>query len=370
MVKSHLFNVTDSFRVLDLQSSLLFSVFFIDKKFDIKHEDNVSKAKESAAKLIDECKTEALDKIQNGEMNADAAVDFVTECIETSVSRQMEIANEEIAYQAQIRHKMAEHYENYTCADFDMPTTEPLSSHKWNDKGVRRQVDVMLDRPASKIHLVKNFISPEECKAMEEEAQKNLHRATVADGKGGSEVSPNRKAMQAGIVIPWHLEKEANPLTTISRRVYDYVNHVLGMNIKENGQENLMSIQYFGRGKNDTEPDRYTPHCDGDCNGLEFKTGNRMATIVMYCAVPEKGGATNFRNAGIHVVPEQGSATFFSYIDPTKMTMDNKFTEHSGCPVVEGEKKIVTQWVRYGVDDENPWDSFNTLGLKNSEMEY
>jgi hypothetical protein len=28
----------------------------------------------------------------------------------------------------------------------------------------------------------------------------------------------------------------------------------------------------------------------------------------------------------------------------------------------------VTQWVRYGVDTENPWDSFNTLGIKLSEI--
>ncbi len=42
------------------------------------------------------------------------------------------------------------------------------------------------------------------------------------------------------------------------------------------------------------------------------------------------------------------------------MKIDDGFTEHSGCPVIEGEKKIVTQWVRLGVDDENPWDSFNT----------
>ena len=40
--------------------------------------------------------------------------------------------------------------------------------------------------------------------------------------------------------------------------------------------------------------------------------------------------------------------------------MDSGFTEHSGCPVYEGEKKIVTQWIRYGVDNQNPWDSFNT----------
>lgn len=48
--------------------------------------------------------------------------------------------------------------------------------------------------------------------------------------------------------------------------------------------------------------------------------------------------------------------------------MDNGFTEHSGCPVIEGEKKIVTQWVRYGVSEEYPWDSFNTLGISIADM--
>ena len=68
-----------------------------------------------------------------------------------------------------------------------------------------------------------------------------------------------------------------------------------------------------------------------------------------------------------HSKPQMGNAIFFSYIDPVSKVMDTGFTEHSGCPVFEGEKKIVTQWIRYGVDDENPWDSFNTLGIKKSE---
>lgn len=344
-------------------------VIYIKSNFEIEHEDNVQKARASASKMMDECKEKSLRKIKDDKISAEDVVNEFSECIEGSVSKQMEETNEEIAFQAGIRHKIAEHYENHTCADYDLPTTKSLRTEKWFFKGERRMVEVLLDRAASKVHLVKNFISPEECQAMEEAAQKSLHRATVADGKGGSELSPNRKAMQAGIKIPWSKEKENNPLTTISRRVYDYVNHVLGMDIKEHGQEDLMSIQYFGRGDDDKEPDRYTPHCDGDCNGMDFKHGNRMATMVMYCTIPEKGGATNFRNSGIHVVPEAGSATFFSYIDPNTMKMDNKFTEHSGCPVIEGEKKIVTQWVRYGVDMENPWDSYNTLGLKKSEVD-
>lgn len=63
------------------------------------------------------------------------------------------------------------------------------------------------------------------------------------------------------------------------------------------------------------------------------------------------------------------SAVFFSYIDPETKLMDTGFTEHSGCPVFSGEKKIVTQWIRLGVDEENPWDAFNTLGIKYKDIE-
>ena len=76
------------------------------------------------------------------------------------------------------------------------------------------------------------------------------------------------------------------------------------------------------------------------------------------------GGHTNFRHAGVHIQPQVGSALFFSYIDPHSGTQDYGFTSHSGCPVYEGSKKIVTQWVRLGVDTENPHDSFNTLGVQ------
>merc|ERR1712048_826267 len=140
----------------------------------------------------------------------------------------------------------------------------------------------------------------------------------------------------------------------------------------ENGQEDLMAIHYTGRGlhNDDESPDQYMPHCDGDCTGEPHKTGTRMATMVMYCNVADLGGHTNFRNAGVHVKPNKGSAVFFSYIDPETKIMDNGLTEHSGCPVYEGKKEIVTQWIRLGVDDENRWSSFNTLGIKRSEEDY
>eukprot|EP01083_Nonionella_stella_P111619 327535_1 len=124
-----------------------------------------------------------------------------------------------------------------------------------------------------------------------------------------------------------------------------------------------MSIQYFGRGTDDLEPDRYMPHCDGQCDGLKFQEAGRVATMVLYCEAPEKGGATNFKQVGIHVVPEAGAAVFFSYLGSDGRT-DKGLTEHSCCPVLEGSKKIAVQWLRLGVDTKNPWNSYNTLNVK------
>mmetsp|Transcript_19136 Transcript_19136/g.34508 ORF Transcript_19136/g.34508 Transcript_19136/m.34508 type:complete len:463 (+) Transcript_19136:190-1578(+) len=343
-------------------------VLFIREGITVEHSDSKTIALKSASKLLDDCKSIAkrqLSKNENADVDAAASIlEELTVCVQKGIAKEIEMANDEITFQAEIRKKMADSWENYTCADDAVNATEPKKEGA-NWRG--RKVSVMIDRPASKIHTIQNFLSPDECRAVEEAAAPLLHDATVADGSGGSKLSESRKAQQAGIKVHWEKEEEGDLIARLSRRVYDYVNHVLPFDIRENGQEDLMSIQYFGRGPDDETPDRYMPHCDGDCTGLDFKPGNRMATIVMYCDVPEVGGATRFRNSNIHIRPKKYAATFFSYIDPVSMKMDNQFTEHSGCPVVEGEKKIVTQWVRLGVDDRNPWNSFNTLGIKYSD---
>ncbi|GMH85442.1 hypothetical protein TL16_g10233, partial [Triparma laevis f. inornata] len=109
------------------------------------------------------------------------------------------------------------------------------------------------------------------------------------------------------------------------------------------------------------------PHCDGECGGDEYLSGSRVATVVIYCKVPEIGGGTNFAKSNLHIKPEAGMATWFRYVGGVVGETDGGYSEHSGCPVVEGEKKIVTQWMRAGVSKEEPWDSFNTKGLKKKD---
>jgi hypothetical protein len=91
--------------------------------------------------------------------------------------------------------------------------------------------------------------------------------------------------------------------------------------------------------------------------------------MVAYCTVPTKGGATNFQNVGAHVKPELGAAVFFSYMNADTKVMDTGWTTHSGCPVVEGTKRIVVHWMRVGVTAEEPWDSFNTLNIPTASVE-
>jgi hypothetical protein len=263
----------------------------ITKDLEVIFVDDKIKARQEAGALVEECQNSAkarLMRATSGQVvdaaEVQASMDDLVNCVESGVASELSKAAEEISFQASVRKGMAAYMENYTCADLNLTSSEPLRVETWRgSKDYKpRKVQVMLDRPASKIHVISNFISQAECDAMELAAKPKLHQASVADGKGGSHFSEHRKAMQAGIEVPWSKENDGDDIARLSRRVYDYTNHVLGLGIEEHGQEDLMSIQYFGRGLNDTSPDRYTPHCDGDCDGLLHKPGTRMATMVMY----------------------------------------------------------------------------------------
>lgn len=133
-------------------------------------------------------------------------------------------------------------------------------------------------------------------------------------------------------------------------------------------------------------------------NGLPHKNGGRVATMVMYCDTEGLvGGATNFGKAGVFVRPkvssklvvltvsrtllsqpelfyvllsfQVGAAAFFSYLDSETHIHDAGFTTHSGCPVIEGAKRIAVHWIRIGVEAERPWDSFDTNNVQKSECE-
>mmetsp|Transcript_24485 Transcript_24485/g.50515 ORF Transcript_24485/g.50515 Transcript_24485/m.50515 type:complete len:477 (+) Transcript_24485:91-1521(+) len=335
-------------------------------------------AVENPTDTLMECKEQATRRLAelNGVDDTKATMEQIHkklhDCMTVGLAPSIKASINEVEFERSLRLEASGIAENFTCVDVDLESSPDVETEEWLSPidGATRTVHKKLNRTASRIHVIENFASPGECDAMEAEAAKNLHIASTADGKGGTRISSSRKAMQAGIRPLFTDDGKPlndNLISILSGRVYEYTNHVLDLNITHHGQEPLMSIQYFGRGKHDIEPDRYTPHCDGRCNGEQHIYGGRMATMVIYCTIPEKGGFTNFQNSNVHVKPNSGSAVFFSYFDPLTNVTDNGLTQHSGCPVYEGEKKIITQWVRYGVSTETPHDAFNTLTILRSQ---
>ncbi len=335
----------------------------------------------------------------------------ISECIRSAFDDLVSDLHDSLISERSIRLDMADMIENYTCADFGLPSTEPKSKTKWRytRKATStgspvtepaREVHVHYEGPNSMIHVIKNFVSTEECDAVNRLAAPSLHRATVADSNGGSQFSENRKAMQSSVTVDYSSKDDGespktSPMTDmqlsarLGRRILAYTNDHTDFALGPDGQEDLMAIQYAGQGRNSpAPPDRYMPHCDGDCEGDVYREGSRVATSVIYCRTPDLGGATNFARVNVHVVPEVGDATFFTYVgkegelprrvakeignetETKRMRMtDEGFTQHSGCPVYEGEKKIITMWMRMGVDNKNPWDSWNTMGVKKRDAD-
>lgn len=239
------------------------------------------------ADVLAKCKKQAADMLKDVEGNSEEEgyiLEDMELCIKEGLAPKFIQNQDEVDFQQSVRETLSHRMENFTCLDADMDSSPDVEEKLWTSEKdhVARTVHIKLERPASRIHVIEHFIDGEECAAIEEAAASKLTHASVADGKGGSHVSPHRKAQQASLRPKWHLEAEGDLIARVSRRVYDYANFVLDLDLEEHGQEPLMSIQYFGRGFNDTEPDRYTPHCDGRCDGTPHWYGSRMATMVLY----------------------------------------------------------------------------------------
>lgn len=253
------------------------------------------------------------------------------------------------------RDKMALKLRNYTCADLEIDNTTPLSVENITVRGREDiEVETLLDLDASKIWVAHNFVSDEECDILMNHGKPLLKRATIAAEDGTSIVSNTRKAQQASYNFP-RKNQAKDPLWDLYSRVIDFVNIKTNYALTPDGQEEFAIIQY-------DPTDEYGSHCDADCAGESYTPRGRVATAVLYCKVADKGGGTSFTKADVFVKPRKGDVTFFAY-KGTDGRMDPGFTEHSGCPVIEGEKWVTTAWLRQGVSYYDPWNDYDPSGI-------
>ncbi|MEJ5990991.1 2OG-Fe(II) oxygenase [Ramlibacter sp. PS3R-8] len=211
-----------------------------------------------------------------------------------------------------------------------VPEPQLGESPLYIDTGDRR-VAVLQTMADPRVVVFGGVLSDEECEQLIALARPRLARSlTVATRTGGEEVNADRTSN--GMFFQ---RAETELVRRIERRLAVLVNWP-----EENG-EGLQILQYGPGAEYKPHYDYFDPTEPGTPTILK-RGGQRVATIVIYLAEPDKGGGTVFPDVLLEVAPKRGNAVFFSYERPHPSTR----TLHGGSPVLAGEKWIATKWLR------------------------
>jgi hypothetical protein len=132
------------------------SVIHILEDMKVEVKENSNKALETANSITTTCQMKVRPMITTSSgINPNDAIDAFVSCAQPLVANEIEEVNRKIKEQASLRTDLAGEWEDYTCADFNLPTTTPNKMSSWNYRGKEHVVGVLLDRDRAKIHYVK-----------------------------------------------------------------------------------------------------------------------------------------------------------------------------------------------------------------------
>lgn len=192
-------------------------------------------------------------------------------------------------------------------------------------------VALRLERPD--VVLFTGFMSNEECDELVEHASKKLLPSTIVDPQSGETRVIGHRSSEGT-----YFQRGENELVQkLERRISELMNWPI-----ERG-EGIQVLNYKVGAEYKAHFDYFPPEDPGSHVHM-VQGGQRVSTLVMYLNDVSAGGETVFPTVGLGIVPQRGSAAYFSYgnslgqVDPA--------TLHAGAPVREGEKWIATKWMR------------------------
>lgn len=220
------------------------------------------------------------------------------------------------------------------------------------------EIEILQDFPL--IKLVKQFLSPDECKEIIAYSHNRLEPSKIIRYEDGKSVVDYATRSASTTYIPLNSD--------LGQRIFAKVSDYLKINSSQfenvalthysEGQEFLLHQDYYATDSNITDDNSIANRC---------KTGgNRISTVIVYLNTVEEGGETHFPWVGKVVTPEQGNMVFFEYnYDNVEL---NVRTQHASLPVIRGEKYIFTIWIREtGLKEECP--NFKDFSAESAYLE-
>ncbi|XP_030633522.1 prolyl 4-hydroxylase subunit alpha-3-like [Chanos chanos] len=182
--------------------------------------------------------------------------------------------------------------------------------------------------------LFHSFITDVEAQSIRDLALPGLRRSVVASGE--KQATADYRISKSA----WLKGTAHNTIGKLDRRI----TMLTGLNVQPPYGEHLQVVNYGIGG-------HYEPHFDhatSESSPLySLKTGNRVATFMIYLSSVEAGGSTAFIYANFSVPVEKNGALFWWNLH--RNGQGNGDTLHAGCPVLVGDKWVANKWVHeYG----------------------
>jgi prolyl 4-hydroxylase len=178
-----------------------------------------------------------------------------------------------------------------------------------------------------------NVLDADECRALIELARPRLQPSTLVDLATGQDIVSDRRASWG---MFFRLE-ENDLVARLDRRLSRLMNLPL-----ENG-EGLQVLHYPTGAGSEPHVDYLQPTNAANRESI-LRSGQRTSTLVTYLNDVPAGGQTVFPSLGWAVSPLRGNAVYFEYADDAGRVDARSL--HASAPVTDGEKWVVTKWMR------------------------
>ena len=178
-----------------------------------------------------------------------------------------------------------------------------------------------------------NVLDADECRTLIEMARPRLEPSTLVDLTTGRDIVSDKRASWG---MFFRLE-ENDLIARIDRRV------ALLMKLPFENGEGLQVLHYPTGAGSEPHFDYLQPSNAANRESLR-RSGQRVSTLVTYLNDVPAGGQTLFPALGWAVSPLRGNAVYFEYGDDRGQVDARSL--HASAPVTEGEKWVVTKWMR------------------------
>jgi prolyl 4-hydroxylase len=196
-----------------------------------------------------------------------------------------------------------------------------------------REVRVLQRLQSPLVVTMEQVLSEAECERLIGMARPRLRRSTVVNPASGTNEAVDRRNSDG-----MFFRLRENPfIAQIDERLAAI------MNSPAENSEGLQVLRYSPGGQYPPHFDFLVPSNPASAQSLD-RSGQRISTLIVYLNDVIEGGETVFPEAGLSVVPRRGNGLYFEYTNG-KRQVDPR-SAHGGAPVIQGEKWIVTKWMR------------------------